>query len=321
MIRLPLAARCAPERRATLVWPGNGHWPSLEGSTLREAEAAAVIDHLTRPKPLPYSRGPGLDNDEWILTLPYRERGTLMYFVCSLGAETDVFPDLDAMNESESEPKPEPGRVRVRDGVVEPHAWRAAPMRVLWLLREVNDVAGTWRGVADGGMPTTLFEWSLARTRHKEGVRTWGPIAKVSYGLLHPDEPWSTWSTRPARYYASLRSIATANVKKVAGGSVSKWGELVDAYEENEDELWSQIEEADPHVVIGGNVLWLFRERLGWDPPRLPKVRDREVPSYAAVRHNGQVWVHAHHPAHRGQHERYYQRIRAAVEAHLPFDP
>ena len=315
MIRLPLAARRHPDRHATLVWPGNGRWPLLEDSTLRPRETEEVIEHLTRPKPLPHSRGgPELDNDDWVDALPYRDRGTLMYFVGSLGAETNVFPDYGAMVEVEQEA--EAGPVRMRDGVVEPYAWGEAPLRVLWLLREINDRRGTWRGVAGGGMSTTLFEWSLPGRMSKNGVAPWGAVAKVTHGLLHPDEAWGTWARRSNRYYPSLRSIALVNTKKTAGGAASKWSELVEAYKANEPVLWDQIESADPHVVIGGNVLSLFRKRMDWNPPRLPKVRDSTVNSYPSVELVGRVWVHAHHPAHRGSHERYYTRIRAAIERH-----
>lgn len=313
-MRLSLMSRGNPARSATLIWPGNGCWPYLEDSSLREAEAEAVIEYLTRPKPLPYSRGPELDNDDWVLTLPYMERGTLMYFVGSLGAQTNVFPDFSTLVETEAEP--EEGPVRMRDGVVEPYAWADAPLRVLWLLREINDRKGTWRGVASGGMSTTLFEWSLPGRMSKHGVATWGAVAKVTHALLHPDEASGTWSRRSRRYYPSLRSIALVNVKKVAGGPASKWPELVAAYDENEAQLWAQIEEANPHVVIGGNVLWLFRRGLKWNPPRLPKVHESEPPTYASVERDGRVWVHAHHPAHRGRHERYFRRIQAAIAAH-----
>ena len=75
---------------------------------------------------------------------------------------------------------------------------------------------------------------------------------------------------QPDRYSPALRQIAVINVKKTGGGSTSKWQELVEAYERNEAALWAEINALDPHVVVGGNVLWLFREQLGLVPQGLP---------------------------------------------------
>lgn len=202
--------------------------------------------------------------------------------------------------------------VEVLDGIVDQTAWDAAPLKVLWLLREVNDPSQTWR--AD--LRTVLCAW--AEDLHPNGVPTWLPVAKVTYGLLHPDQPWSTWAHDKSVYLGSLRSIAAVNIKKTGGGATSKWTQLEEAYGQNKDELWTQIREAQPDVVIGGNTLYLLRNELNWPAPPLPRVRDAEPDRYASVVKDGIVWVHGHHPAHHGRHDRYYSRIKAAIEEHRP---
>ena len=87
------------------------------------------------------------------------------------------------------------------------------------------------------------------------------------------------------------------------------------AFRHNEAELRKAFELLQPDVVIGGNVLRLYRGWLeGWVPPRLPPLRDGSR-DYVAHKVNGAVWVHAHHPASRGSHRLYYRRIRGAIEA------
>ena len=206
--------------------------------------------------------------------------------------------------------------VEVLDGVVDQEAWDAAPLKVMWLLREVHDLSQTWKGEGDEGLRSTLRAWS--KNLHPNGVPTWLPVAKVTYGLLHPDQPWSTWAHDRSVYLDSLRSIAAVNIKKTGGGPTSKWEQLEKAYKNSDGAIWSQIISAKPDVVIGGNVLYLLRNELDWPAPTLPRVRDEEPDRYASVVKDDIIWVHAHHPAHHGRHERYFNRIRNAIEEHRP---
>ncbi len=134
--------------------------------------------------------------------------------------------------------------VRVTDGIVDPDRWWKASVRVLWLLREVNDIRQTREGDGGGGLPATLRNSS--RDMDANGVPTWGPVAKVTYGLLNLEQPWASWAHRTDIYHPTLRSIAVVNIKKTGGGAVSKWKELEKAYEANKVALLEQIREADP---------------------------------------------------------------------------
>ena len=206
--------------------------------------------------------------------------------------------------------------VEMLDGIADQQAWDAAPLKILWLLREVHDPSQTWKGEGDEGLRSTLRAWSAHLP--STSVPTWLPVAKVTYGLLHPDQQWADWAHDRSDYLGSLRSIAAVNVKKTGGGATSEWAQLEEAYAQNKDRLWDQIEDAEPDVVIGGNVLYLLRNELDWPAPTLPRARAAEPDRYASAVKDGTVWVHAHHPAHRGQHERYFIRIRKAIEEHRP---
>jgi len=293
----------APERAATLVWAGNGHLPVLGASTLSSDQDATLLDHFIRPKPGPRA-APGWSIDTPVQ--PFRDGTAFDYFVATLG---QVGLRAGSIHRG-TEPPPDGGRrTRMRDGVVDPYHWARAVPRLLWILRETNNPAGTWRGNAGAGLGVTLFDWS--HRMHKNGTATWRTVAEGSYGLLEPEAPLGDFDGSPSKYLPALRSIAVINVKKTGGGSTSQWRELEEAYDRNEEMLWSQIAAIGPDVVIGGNVLWLFRRRLGWTAPKLPRVRSSDA--YASTVRDGVRWIHAHHPAFRGSHRGYVERIRRAA--------
>src|SRR4051812_34743622 len=110
----------------------------------------------------------------------------------------------------------------VRDGVVDIESYRKARLRIVWFLREFNDPAQKW----DGSICDVLSSFARDESIHHHWRFTYGTVAQVTYGLLHPDEPWETWSSDEARYAPMLNQIAVVNVKKIAGRSVAVWKQL-----------------------------------------------------------------------------------------------
>ena len=51
---------------------------------------------------------------------------------------------------------PNESPVEVLDGIVDQESWDAAPVKVLWLLREVHDVKQEWAGDGGEGLRSTL---------------------------------------------------------------------------------------------------------------------------------------------------------------------
>lgn len=191
----------------------------------------------------------------------------------------------------------------VLDGAAVPEHFRGARPRVLWLLRDVNDPGGQITDVRIG-----LREF--ANSGRIAWKQTYGAVARVSYALLHPDEPWDHWCEREEVFASALGDIAVVNVKKTAGDSTVAWHELESAFTANEAQLREQFENLDPQIVIGGNVLWLFRHWLKWEP----SFSEGEEDPYPARLVGSAIWVHAHHPNHRGSHRRYCDRIVAGIE-------
>jgi hypothetical protein len=192
----------------------------------------------------------------------------------------------------------------VFDGAVDPARFECAPKRIVWLLREVNDPAGN----------LTDIRGNLRRFADKRYISppwkpTFGPVARVSYGLLNPTDPWERWCDNVEEFSTALGQIAVVNVKKIAGGAIAKWAELKAAFKAHEPELRAQLDALSPQIVIGGNVMSLCRNWLGgWPPPAVAKSGP-----YLARRVGDATWVHANHPNYRGGYRSYFDRIRDGI--------
>jgi hypothetical protein len=191
----------------------------------------------------------------------------------------------------------------VPDGIVDRATIDAAPLRVAWLLKQVQDKEKSgW---------TSLLEMlrEIARTGRigANASPTWTPVARVSYGLLNPELEVGTWWDDSRRYLAALDSIAVVNVIKTGGGLDTPWQLIKNEFVRRSEEILREVESVDPDVVIGGNVLWA----APWMPHPVP---DPPGPPYHGYRIGKIVWVHAHHPQYPRLNRRaYYDWISAAI--------
>lgn len=200
--------------------------------------------------------------------------------------------------------------VRCEDGIVDPCRYGAGidgekKLRVLWILKEPHDEEQSYSSILDG-----LRKQADEGTVWNTYWPTWRKIAQTSCGLLKEGQTWSEWSGDRRLLSSVLRSIAAINVKKTGGGSRAKWPELVRAFTENEEQLRVQVAEAQPDLVVGGNVLGLFREWFGRGWPVNP-TRER----FDSWAHDGAVWVHAYHPGCRPatiSDEQYFKNVHDA---------
>jgi hypothetical protein len=199
-----------------------------------------------------------------------------------------------------------PARPALDEYLASPTAYWGAKMRIAWLLKEVND---------PGGAPSKLMGWvrgAIEEQRLGKGMKsTAGPIAKISYGLLRPDELWENWASDPRVYVGALGEIAWVNIKPTPGGSASVHAEIATAFAHSRDRLAQDLKFLKPNVIIGGNTLRFCTEWLrGWKPaPPSPE-------QYDSATIDGVIWVNANHPANRGKHSShwsYFDRIREAV--------
>lgn len=128
----------------------------------------------------------------------------------------------------------------VRDGAVSPEAYAASDLKVMLILKEVNDPGG-------GG-------WDL-RNVLREGKRaqTWTNVARWMRGIhaMPEDLPWRELepiTTEDRREL--LSSIAVINLKKEPGGHTSIGGEIAAAAGERGTLLRQQFSIYDPDLVI-----------------------------------------------------------------------
>lgn len=97
----------------------------------------------------------------------------------------------------------------VLDGVVEEGEYCSAPIRLMFVLKEVNGktVPDLCDFLKKGGRP-----------------QTWDNIARWTEGILHleADRPWKYWEqNNQSRRERMLKQICAVNVKKTAGGHTS----------------------------------------------------------------------------------------------------
>ena len=120
------------------------------------------------------------------------------------------------------------------DGIVDPARFAAAPKRILFVLREVND----WPG-------GDLRPFLAAGPRYQ----TWHNVARWAAGLLDGWPPYDVVD-RFDRMHDALRQIAAINLKKTTGGSVADLS-VVNAFAAHDRELLvEQIERIGPQIIV-----------------------------------------------------------------------
>lgn len=134
----------------------------------------------------------------------------------------------------------------VRDGMINPDEYIKAPLRILYLLKEVN-------GGAD---------WDL-RSFVREGGRkqTWDNIARWTKGIRAvPDEiPWEQLEniTEEERR-AILQQICAVNIKKTSGTYTADKKRITEAAGRDAEYLKKQINLYEPDIIICCGTEWNY---------------------------------------------------------------
>lgn len=166
------------------------------------------------------------------------------------------------------------------DGIVDPARFAAAPKRILFVLREVND----WPG-------GDLRPFLAAGPRYQ----TWHNVARWAAGLLDGWPPYDVVD-RFDRMHDALRQIAAINLKKTTGGSVADLS-VVNAFAAHDRELLvEQIERIGPQIIVAcgtfDQLVWLLDLTFNPDDPWRGTAQDAArgitvVPCRHPVRCNG----------------------------------
>ena len=141
-------------------------------------------------------------------------------------------------------------RCVVPDGAVHPSTYEGSDPKLLFVLKEVNDIHDP--------------EWDLRRYLLKEGGRaqTWNNVARWVVALTPGGSarPWDQICTVDDNVRrCRLKRIAAMNVKKTTGTGSSNWNELEQFAREDADLLEEQfgIYEPDFAVLCGVPFDWI----------------------------------------------------------------
>lgn len=126
----------------------------------------------------------------------------------------------------------------VSDGVVDEEAFRAAPRRIVYLLKEVNDEVD--------------LVWVLCEFL-REGGRgyTWDNITRWTEGILDRGIDWAELKIiTEERRKETLRKIAVVNLKKTPGGSSASIKSIQAAARRDRERIEEQLSLYDPDYII-----------------------------------------------------------------------
>jgi len=192
----------------------------------------------------------------------------------------------------------------VADGIVDEHLYLASTIRLLFVLKEVNDLTGGgWdlrEFMRSGGRPPT---WDNI-TRWVEGVRAlpknilWSDLQKID----------------TARRCKALESIGVVNVKKSPGTHTTNALLLKEVAEQDSEYFVRQINLYNPNLIICCGVANIFHDLMG----RPTWLVTRRGVSYYEFRPGCFVVAYAHPEARCANNLLYYGLIDAIREIIFP---
>lgn len=191
------------------------------------------------------------------------------------------------------------------DGIVDLDSYHAAPKKILWVLKEVNseDDDGDW------DLREAIRELKTEHGIKKGWDKTFSSIVYVTYGILHSKK----WDEIPYTYddpsvVDVLKSIAYINVKKFPGGARANPDEIRQAYLDNKELLWDQINLINPEIIIFGGTFYLFENDID---------ANNKAPfnSCNLIKSSDKRFIDAYHPQYIGlTREKYFKDIISALQ-------
>ena len=148
------------------------------------------------------------------------------------------------------------------DGIINIEEYLKSPIKILWILKEVNDEDGyNQREEFDRLVNTIIETKSLSNTNRKNWWPTMDPIIYVSYQILNGFKTWQEvdYIKNSPLMVSILKKIAYINLKKEPGGSVSQDARIASGYGKSKEIIKAQIDFIKPDVIIGGNTIKYLR--------------------------------------------------------------
>lgn len=178
-----------------------------------------------------------------------------------------------------------PGELYVRDGPIDWSKYQAAPIKVMFLAKEVN--------CAPGGFHSRQSPEHQQDFRLLGNAFPWVELGQWTYGLIHPG---ASFEEATANYAESFRQCAFVNLKKTAGGRTSRYNQIRNAAGFYTDLLDKQIQLLDPNMIIccGKNFVYdIARKYLASATDLSSVAPDVYLPGL-------RIWVNFIHPSKPG---------------------
>lgn len=200
--------------------------------------------------------------------------------------------------------------VFVKDGVVNEEQWNSAPIKVLYLLKEVNGGDREW------DERDYLEKYNIEPNYIKTHSPTISVLTQWQYGIFKGNKRrWDDVEKEallPEIQSKLLSQICLVNLKKTAGGSVVDWNKF-DAYfskEINRENLRKQLKLYSPDIVICGGTAWHLSQIKGWNDS-VWKQTNKGIKYYIE---ENVVYIDFCHPNIRGPKNIFYYALVDALE-------
>jgi hypothetical protein len=190
-------------------------------------------------------------------------------------------------------------RVIFLDGIINEQFYKKTFPKILWILKEPYDLGDNdkeWNYRNDVNISSEIY------LKYK----TWRNIAKVSSGIIN-NLTYEEVKFDVDKLKESIQKIALINTSKIPAGTTSdhRWGHFEKIYNITKELLKKQIEFINADIIIGGNILYLYKDDFGLNENNF------EVTEWGRCCYNvnGKLFIDAYHPGCRYSEENYFNDI------------
>jgi len=192
----------------------------------------------------------------------------------------------------------------IPDGIVDLEKYNNSPIKLLWILKEVNSENDT----DEWDLRDALKDLKTKDGMKKGWKKTYLPVIYTSYGIIHNIK----WDDSDSIYknpdmVDTLKEIAVVNVKKFPGKSVANLEQLQKSYKQQKEILKEQIEVYKPDIIVCGGTFDIIKNDIIKGENDLQVIKEEP---FSAYKQNKRIIIDAYHPAqHTITQEKYCDTI------------
>ncbi|MBU1082517.1 MAG: hypothetical protein KKB59_18670 [Spirochaetes bacterium] len=203
----------------------------------------------------------------------------------------------------------------IYDGIIDTVKYYTAKYRILWILKEPNDLELKNNIVVGGGWDLCdvikNISW-LDQSKKKNGLTVFRRLSQCSNYILNTNNYTENYSKE--EMWQSFKSTAYINIKKTPGGKNVSNYEIQKAYIECREILHKQIESINPQIIIGCNTLSYFSSYYEFDKKKKIQFNNLKLAKKGYYINNDKLFIDISHPLKHGISDMdYLNSIREAV--------